>query len=351
MKKTLAVLLAGILSLSLMAGCSNPATDDSSASGDTNGSSSTSGEAKADSDLKIMIVAKDLADPYCAWLIDMCEQRMQEEYPEIEYTIVDQQGDPALTQQFIDQALLEGYNSMVLHKTSGSQNTDDMLEAAAQEGLRVCVVNSVALDENGKYTDSVSSIAYAPEIDMGRMVGAYAAEHLPENAKVVVMMSTAGLFSSEQRRIGYQEALFDARPDIEILEEQNIEAWNKDIAVQTMEDWLQKYDDIDAVISMNDGMVLGAIEACKGAGRDISQMQFYGIDGLADGCLSIQEGEESASVLQDAAEMGYGAVDIAVGIARGEITTQQYFEIEPTLITPDNVEEFIEMHKETGVIS
>ena len=118
-----------------------------------------------------------------------------------------------------------------------------------------------------------------------------------------------------------------------------------------MEDWCQRFPEIDAVISVNDGMALGGIEALKAAGRDVANMEIYGIDGLADGCLSIEAGELKMTVLQDAQVMGYNGVDLAMKMAMGEMKEATIMEVTPELINADNVDEFLEMHRENGIIS
>ena len=296
-----------------------------------------------DGRLRILVVAKDLADPYSQWLINMAEKRLREEYPDVFFRVVDQMGDPANSQPIVDQAILEGFDALLLQKVSGSQNTDAMFQDAARQGLYTVIMNN---DVN----DGVTSSSFAPEYAMGYMIGAEAAKNLPQNARVVVLMSTPALFSSEQRRMGYEDSLFKVRPDITILDTRNIESWRKEIAIQVMEDWCQRFPQIDGVISMNDGMVLGAIEAAKADRRDVQRMQFYGIDGLADGCLSIMEGEQTASILQDAVDMAYNGADIAVRIAKGELRTPIKYEITPLLITGDNIDTFIQLHRDTGVI-
>ena len=299
--------------------------------------------AAEDGGLRILIVAKDLTDPFCVWLINMAEKRMREEYPDISYRIVDQMGDAANSQPIVDQALLEGFDALLLHKVTGSQNTDAMLQDAARQGLFTVTINN-------DVDDGVSSSSFAPEYTMGYMIGAEAAKRLPQNAQVVVLMSTPATFTSEERRRGYEDSLFRVRPDITILDTRHCEAWRKELAIQAMEDWCQRFPQIDGVISMNDGMALGAIEAMKADRRDIRNVQFYGIDGLADACLSILEGEQTASILQDAVDMGYNGVDIAVRIAKGELRTPIKYEITPILITSDNIDHFIQLHRETGVI-
>lgn len=298
--------------------------------------------AQAEDPIKVLVLAKKLSDPYCTWLMSMTEKYLKEDHPEVEFTILDQNGDPANTESFYDLAIMEGYDVVILQKVSGSQDTDALLQSYAEQGLRTVVINN-AVD------DGVSCSVFYPEYTMGNMAGQYAAEHLPENAKICIIKSTPSLFSSEERTKGYLDALAD-RPDVEILDTQNCEGWNKDIAITIMSDWCQRFDQIDGVLSANDGMNLGCIEAAKADNRDVQSMFFSGIDGLADGCLSIQAGELKVSVLQDANAMAKGGIEMALKLVANPDMEVEKMELVPELITPDNVEEYIELHRSTGVI-
>lgn len=347
MKKIIALLLAVMLVLSLVACASKtePAEPETS-QGDTQSDVPANAEPEeepADDKVKVMIVAKKMADPFCTWLMNMAEKSFQEDYPEVEYTIVDQAGDPANTEIFLDQALLDGYDAVLLQKVSGSQDTDELFQRFAEQGLRTVIVNNEA-------DDGVTCSAFAPEYEMGKMVAEYACTVLPENAKVCILKSTPSLFSSEQRALGFEDVLAAERPDVEILDTKNVEGWDKALAITVTSDWCQKYEQIDAILSCNDGMVLGAIEACKADGRNVEEMLFFGIDGLADGCLSIEAGEETASVLQDAALMAREGVRLTMEVIADPDMEATKSEIAPILITNENVAEMLQMHRENGVL-
>ena len=351
MKRKISLALVIVLTICLFAGCgpstveSNQPANNPAAPANTpaNPSAPTQpGNSEAEK-VKIMLIAKNLADPFCAWMFTMAQKHLDEDYPDVEYKLIDQRQDAANMDAAFDQALIEGFNSFVFHSVSGSLNTSDLMKRLQAEGL-------VGAHINNDPSDGISSVSCAPEYAMGSMIGSVAAEMLPEGAKVVILMSTPSNYASEQRRLGYEDALFKARPDVVILDQKNCEAWSKDIAIKTTEDWCQRFPEIDAVISVNDGMALGALEALKSDGRDLSKIQFFGIDGLADGCLSIEKGEMTASVLQDGTDMAYAAVDLAIGIAKGEITEPQKHDVVPIIINQDNVAEMIQMHKDNGLL-
>ena len=118
-----------------------------------------------------------------------------------------------------------------------------------------------------------------------------------------------------------------------------------------MEGWMQAYDDIDAVISMNDAMAIGAYEAAKDAGK-ADDMLFYGVDGLADAAVSIAEGGLTATALQDAQVMAEEGARIVHEVLTGENTEgYEKVQIPVTLITSENVDEFIERYTANGMLS
>ncbi|MPN42593.1 D-threitol-binding protein [bioreactor metagenome] len=118
--------------------------------------------------------------------------------------------------------------------------------------------------------------------------------------------------------------------------------WLKDKAMATMEDWLQKHPNVCGVIAANDGMTLGAIEAFKGAGKDLSKCYFYGIDGMQDACASIKAGELTASVLQDAEGMMKKGLEMINDMLNGKKVSREPQYVESILITKDNVDQFID---------
>lgn len=298
----------------------------------------------ADKPVKILISAKNMADPFYSWLCNSTVEALRKARPDAEYKVVDLMGDPANTQQLIDQAVLEDYDALIFDKVNHGQNTDAMLREAKRQGLSTVITNF----SGG--TDGVSSSSGASNYLLGNQVGAKAAELLPKNAKICVVLSSPADTGSDDRWRGYQDALKEAgRDDIEILDVKNNDGWAKEKAMRLMDDWLQIYPGIDGILAMNDGMALGCIESCKADGRDLSAMQFYGIDGLGDACISIEANELTASVLQDAMDMGTNAIRIALGMIDGSITTEEYL-IKPIVITKGNVQEIIAIHKANGAL-
>lgn len=117
--------------------------------------------------------------------------------------------------------------------------------------------------------------------------------------------------------------------------------WSRSEAMTLMETWLTTYgDEIDAVVAENDEMALGARQAIEAEGYDIPCI---GIDGITDAVTAIQNGGMIASDFQDAEGQISGAIDAAVAVLNGEEVEKEIW-IPFQMITPDNVEEFVDRY-------
>ena len=96
----------------------------------------------------------------------------------------------------------------------------------------------------------------------------------------------------------------------------------------------------DAVVSNNDEMAIGAIQAMKAAGMDMADVIVGGVDATQDALAAMQAGDLDVTVFQDAAGQGKGAVDAALALARGEAVEQKVY-IPFQLVTPENIDQFL----------
>ena len=123
-------------------------------------------------------------------------------------------------------------------------------QSATEQGLKITAINAYA-------NDGVSSASYADDTGMARTIAEYMVEKLPENAQVVFFKGPDGNQAAMDRVVAYRTYLFEARPDVKILAEDFVEGWTKENALALMEDWIQNFDTIDGVISVNDTVASG----------------------------------------------------------------------------------------------
>lgn len=328
MKKLVSSLLAAVMCVGLIAGCSTKEKE-------------TSDSGTDDSTKKMVYISRSMSDSFGAWLANSVEKVGKEKGFKV--TVMDQQDDAAKSIEMLENAKNSKPDIIVLQPNADAQVLST-IQNIQEEGIPVIVVN-LPLPEDPTAAPTVVCDDYT----LGYNLAQEAAKNIAEDANVVILNGIAGISVTTERRKGFQEGLLDERKDITLLDEQTAN-FNKDEAMNIMDDWLQKFDKIDAVIAASDGMALGAIESYKSNNKDYSNVQFYGIDGLAEGCLSIQSGEETASVLQDAQVMAEKTIELALGILDGSIKDNPTVSIDAKVINPDNVEEMIDTHKKNGLI-
>src|SRR6187551_3042689 len=77
-------------------------------------------------------------------------------------------------------------------------------------------------------------------------------------------------------------------PNIKVLAKDTAN-WKRDEAVNKMKNWISAFGDkIDGVVSENDDMGLGALQALKEANKTVP---IVGIDGIEDGLNAVKSGE------------------------------------------------------------
>jgi ribose transport system substrate-binding protein len=131
----------------------------------------------------------------------------------------------------------------------------------------------------------------ADDFEIGYREARYLFEHLGGKGKIVVIEGTPAAPTNRERVRGYKRA-FAEFPGIEELGS-GIGNYQQPDAKAVMAKFLQDYPQIDAVLSANDGMALGALEALKEANRTATVI---GINGILPAVKLIETGAILASV-------------------------------------------------------
>ena len=132
----------------------------------------------------------------------------------------------------------------------------------------------------------------ADDFEIGYREARYLFEHLGAKGKIVVIEGTPAAPTNRERVRGYQRA-FAEFPGIEVLGS-GIGNYQQPDAKRVMEKLLSEHPQIDAVLSANDGMALGVLEALKQANRT---SVVIGINGILPAVKQIETGAILASVI------------------------------------------------------
>lgn len=159
-------------------------------------------------------------------------------------------------------------------------------------------------------------------------------------ANILVMEGELSNQAAVQRTKDIHDVI--ATPDcsfMKIVQEQTAN-WQRDQAQNLMTNWLSSGIKFDAVISNNDEMAIGAIQAMKAAGVDPSKTIVTGVDATQDALAEMKAGNLKATVFQDAAGQGQGSVDTALKLIKKEPVDSKVY-IPFQLVTPANMDKFL----------
>ena len=292
---------------------------------------------------RVVYIARAQADLFAAWLANSIKEEAKK-YPNCRVDVVDGQADDAKQNALIENAITNKYDLIIL-QPNDSEAQKPYIRKAAEAKIPVIITNP-RIPDNAimAITNSVDADPY----EQGAVVARYALNLIPKNAKVVVLRGPDGNLHSVERRRSWKQEFFDKRPDVTIVAEQSGH-WNKDEGMRYMEDWVQANPQIDAVVSMNDNMAMGALEAVKGNAK-FSKLLAFGVDGDAAAALLIQEGSMTATAFQNADELAKKNMELANDILSGKVTRIVNTDIVCPLYNKDNVGELIAVHKKTGAL-
>ncbi len=297
--------------------------------------------AAAEEPYQVAFLPTDMSATFASWLAAELETAF-EAYDDMELTVMDSKNVLETQISNLETCVAQQYDYIILLPVDPAA-TDPLVESYIEEGTPIMNIN---LDD--LQVEKASSVIANP-YDLGTVVAEEAVKALPEDANVVVLLGPSGNTDSIERRRAYEDVVFSQNENITILDEQ-IGDWEKAKGMEYMENWLQAYEDIDAVLSMNDAMAIGAYEAAKDAGV-ADDILFYGVDGLADAAVAIEAGEMDATALQDAQVMAEEGARIVHEVLTGENEEgYEKVQIPVTLITQENVAEYIERYTENGML-
>jgi inositol transport system substrate-binding protein len=158
--------------------------------------------------------------------------------------------------------------------------------------------------------------------------------------KILLMMGELSNQAARQRTQDVHDVI--ATPeckDIEIIEQQTGN-WMRTQGTDLMTNWISAGYKFDAVVSNNDEMAIGAIQALKASGYDMKDVIVAGIDATQDALAAMKAGDLDVSVFQNAAGQGQGAVDTALKLAKGE-QVESYVWVPFELVTPANMDKYV----------
>ena len=179
------------------------------------------------------------------------------EGPETPYSVEEQI-------QLVEQAITNNVDAIMI-TPADSTGIVPAIEAANEAGIPIATPNTKA------YGGDVLTWVGVDNYTVGYQLGKALCDALDGKGDVVLIEGTAGNPTSTERVDGYKDA-FAEYPDINLLDSQPAD-FNREKGMTVMENFLQRYDHIDGVASVNKDMTMGALEAIKDADREDEMIQ------------------------------------------------------------------------------
>lgn len=272
------------------------------------------------------IITVDPANPY--WKAEVDTAVAVAKDLGYETTVNAHLNDAETQNQLIDAAISQDVEAIILDP-AGAQESVGAVQKATDAGIPVFLVNAEIAEQGIAKSQIVTNNA------QGATLGAEAfAEAMGGEGTYVELFGNPTDNNAQVRSDGYAEVLSQF-PDLELLQTETAN-WDRAEGKEKMELMLSAHPDLKGVISGNDEMALGAIQALKDAGRE--DVLVLGFDGNQDAVDAVIAGEMVATVLQPIVEATTRAVTQAdTFLKTGETgVAEEKQAIDAVLITEEN---------------
>ncbi len=213
--------------------------------------------------------------------------------------------------------------------------TSAMTKTVRDAGVPLVYVNRKPTEPMG---DSTAYVGSQDEI-AGRMQADYVAQQLGGKGDVALLVGQLSTDAAVARTRGFK-AVLAHYPGMHLVAEQ-VDDWSREKAMTTMAGWLAQGKKLDAIVANNDEMAIGAVIALQKAGRAPGSVFIMGIDATPDALAQMDRGAMKATVYQDAKGQGIAAVDLAIGMKKGQPNPPSTVDVPFKLITPQNYKDLM----------
>lgn len=307
--------LAGVLTLGL-AGCGGGSEETSEGSGGEGGGT-------------IAVITVDPANPY--WSAEVDTAVAAAEDAGYETTTAAHGNDPDDQNTIIETAINDDVAGILLDP-AGADESIAAVQKVVDADIPIVLINAEITETGLAASQIVSNNA------QGATVGAEAwAEAMNYKGTYVELFGNPSDNNAQVRSDGYAQVL-QQYPDLEKVG-MEIANWDRQEGQEKMEALLSKNPDIDGVVSGNDEMALGAVNALKAAGK-LDQVTVLGFDGSQDAVDAVAAGELVATVLQPIVSGTEQAIEQLDSVIRtGETgVAEEKQAIDCVLITEENAD-------------
>ncbi len=279
--------------------------------------------------IKIGVSVYDQYDTFIAQLMESLEEAVKEKEMEtggsITLEVQNAAGSQSEQNNQIEDFIHSGCDVVCVNLVDRTDPTM-IIDKAKSADVPVIFFNRELVEEDLERWEKLYYVG-AVTLESGIMQGEIVAEAYKDYGKRLDKNGDGILqYVMLEGEAGHQDAIIRTEYSVNTIIEAGIPVeklghaianWNRGQAQSKMQQWMETFGDkIELVLSNNDDMALGAIDAYKAAEIPLSEYPFIaGIDGTKVGLEAIQEGSLGATVFNDGAGQAKEMLKLAYDLA------------------------------------
>jgi ribose transport system substrate-binding protein len=262
------------------------------------------------------------------WHAEREAKLLEQQYPGLK-VIVKTSPNGADQANALEDLTTQGIDALVTLPHNSDELTDPIRQVKEND-IFITVVDR-ALSDNTIADLYVAGNNYG----LGHVAGEYMAKELGK-ADIVIIRGLP-IVIDEERQKGFNDAIEGS--GITVLDRQ-YGNWSRDDAFQVMQDFLTKYQHIDAVWCQDDDMAVGVLEAIRQSGRDDIKMVVGGA-GMKDMIKRVADGDKMVPVdVLYPPSMVATAMSLTAANFYDKVPVRGDFILDATLVTQENAMDY-----------
>ncbi len=316
-------------------------------------------DTKADHMLRVGVVTYTPDDPFINAMTDIIKSNLKAKESNMMKVIVsvrsgdnDQQEQDEIVEEMID-AGCDVLCVNLVDRTAPS----NIVRMARQNDIPVIFFNREPVQEDLLQWDKLFYVG-CDAAQSGEMQGEIAAEYIKNHPAVDKNGDGKIQYVLLEGEAGHQDAISRTDLSVKTMIENEIELeklsyqfadWNRAQAENRVSQLIDQYgSEIELILSNNDEMALGAVEAYKNAGyRQTERPIIFGIDGLTDALEAVAHGTMQGTVYNDKEDQARMIALLTVALFQGSdiegygLEDDIYYMSQYRKVDADNVDTFL----------
>ena len=261
------------------------------------------------------------------------ENIQKENENKIEFTFFDGKANPAIEYQIIDNIIQDNFDLLIvnmLKKTKDELN--DIISKVKTKNIPIIFFNAPVPDTNIINVYPKAALMSIDSKEIATLQGKILVDIWNTNKKVIDKNNDNIMqYVMIQGRPGSDLTITRTKYSVEAINKAGIETqqlssivanWNKELVLSTLSPLFLRYGSkIEAIISNNDVMAIGAIEALQkygyNSGDPSKNIVVVGIDGLQEAIDLIKKGYMTGTVIQDSRIISDAIYAVSMNLVSG----------------------------------